>query len=331
MKLINETPFATGLLRTAQLATTTLVNALVVRVRHRLERGRLLPAAARDQPLTLERDPLDATFGVLDEDSIYPRTGTDLIVLGDVVAPNGHATSARVHIAAGDYDVSFHVLGNRVWQRHRHGIIASQPEAFSTLPLDYAHAFGGSATTAGGSATFPQNPIGRGYCVDETCVDGVPLPNVEDPDHLVRNWFDQPAPVGCAPYPVSWGLRLMKVVEVQYTGQGLDAELSTIAIHPERGLFDRAHPRLSGKALTSDVVQIRGMSEEPLDFPLPPCPAEAEIVVGARRQRRTLALEEVLVDLRSGVVDLTYRKMFRYVFTAHEQRRATLIPRSEPS
>lgn len=329
MKLINETPFAAGLLRTAQLATATLVNALVVRVRHRLEDGRLLPAAAREQPMTLERDPIDEMFGTLDDDSVYPRTGTDVIVIGDAIAPHGQATMAQVRIAAGSYDLTFQVFGDRTWQRLRHATVASDPAPFSTMPLSYTHAFGGTAVTSAGTATFAHNPVGRGYALDESQVDGTPLPNIENPDELMRSWTDQPAPVGCGPYPMCWGLRLLNVVEVKQTGEGTDAELAGLAIHPERGMFDRAHPLLSGRPLGNDILHITGMSAEPLALPLPPCPAEAEIAVGARSQRRALALEEVLVNLRSGTVDLTYRKMFRYVFKPHEQRRTTLVPTTE--
>jgi hypothetical protein len=106
-----------------------------------------------------------------------------------------------------------------------------------------------------------------------------------------------------------------------------------IDIHPDRGLYDRAHPLLAGKPVEPGPMRITGMSVKPIGFDIPSCPVEAQVTVGKTSMTRDLTLEEIIVDLRDGapegaVVDLTWRKMFRYRFIKHERRETRVVPRS---
>lgn len=74
-------------------------------------------------------------------------------------------------------------------------------------------------------------------------------------------------------------------------------------------------------------MRIAGMSLKPILFDVPPCPVAAEITIGQTNATRDLVLEEILVDLRENVVDLTWRKMFRYNFVRHERRETRVVPR----
>jgi len=126
--------------------------------------------------------------------------------------------------------------------------------------------------------------------------------------------------VGLGPYPSGWGLRLTKVVTV-------NPVTAEVTIDPEKGLYDRAHPALSGVRLgAGDTVTLEGVSlQGRVTFSLPRCPFAVEVMLGATTTRLAPVLEEVLVDLNAGLVDLTYRKLFKYEMVPYQQRRTVLF------
>ncbi|TIP78448.1 MAG: DUF2169 domain-containing protein, partial [Mesorhizobium sp.] len=45
------------------------------------------------------------------------------------------------------------------------------------------------------------NPIGSGFLVGQSNIDGTPLPSVEHPQSRMRIWNDRPKPIGFGPVP----------------------------------------------------------------------------------------------------------------------------------
>lgn len=325
MDLVNETPYPADLFR-SELERDVMYNALVGRVRYRLSTDQQLsPPTGVDILKDLRRQAHEDPYGRLEPDDIYGRTGTDLIVLADAGLPDGPVAAMDVRVAAGPYDLTLRVTGDRVWER-RFGLGAprpSEPLPFSTMPVIYKNAFGGETPLEFGALPFAANPAGKGFYASEVQAIGKPLPNVEDPQALVTRWSDNPEPVGTAPYPPMWGLRLKKVLT-------FNPGTRKVRFSPVNGLFDRAHPRLSGKPLVAgDWVRLHGFAlHTTLGFEIPPCPFVAEIQIGTKTHVRDLVLDEILVDLRTGHVDLSYRKLFHYPIRLREFRRSTLRHRT---
>jgi hypothetical protein len=339
VKVVNLTPFAVALYRTALVRETPeldwefgtpmapvpeaprepdqMHNALVVCVRYPIRDGRLAAPVADVQRPTTEPDlPEDAGYGVLLEPSNFPRAGTDVIVLGEArsAAP---VEEMGVRVSVGPYDVRMHVTGDRVWERHGKRLVPGRPAPFVRMPLTLARAYGGRAPNAYGEMPYAANPEGRGYFLDEEGAVGGALPNVELPDARVRTWEDQPEPISCGPYPPSGSLRLDRCTDVQEDG--------TVVVHPERGLLDQAHPRLSGRRVEGGVLRLEGMDPDGvLAWDVPACPVVADIRIGSRGGVRPLTLEEIVVDLPRGHVDLTWRKGFTYTIIPHERRRTVV-------
>ena len=335
MDFQNRTPHAAHLFR-SEFKPDVMYNALVARLRYRLVGGDL---SLMDGGADIRFERVEDEHGhALEADEIYGRTGTDLIVLGDAVAPGEPVSSMDVMVEAGPYRQTLRIFGDRVWERveasgegkdHKEreesGALApSAPAPFNTMPLIYAKAFGGAAPTEMGAYPCANNPEGRGFYLFEAQAEGMPLPNIEDPATLVTRWEDQPEPVGLAPYAPLWGLRAARVHEV-------DEETKRATFHPERGFFDRAHPRLSGQQLKAgEQVRLSGVSTEgTVAFEIPGCPVEVEVILGDQAHVKEPALEEVLVDLRAGHLDPTYRKLFHYLFVPHQLRRTVLRTREE--
>lgn len=266
------------------------------------------------QRTTLEPDgPDDPAYGILLEPGSFPRAGTDVIVLGDAVAPTA-AVRAAVRIRVGSYDLRLDVIGDRVWTRSWGRLVPSPPESFGRMPIVWGRAFGGAAKGAYGPVPFAANPLGRGYYLTEDEAEGKPLPNIEDPDHPVERWSDQPRPVGCGPYPSNWWLRLGRYVKI-------DPAAEAVRVQPEVGIFDRAHPHLSGQRVDGGEIVIEGMhASGRIVLAIPRCPAVVDIQVGDRGGTRELTLDEIVVDLHRGYVDFTWRKGFTYRFKPHATR-----------
>lgn len=328
MKLLVDAPVSAALLRTdrgvGSLAegypeTDIIAAALIVRQRFRLEGSELRLEAPVSPEDHLRYETIDkGEYGQIRPDDIAPRTGTDVILIGDAVV-NEPAIAAHVGVKVGPYEVNLDIFGDRVWEGSLGALVPSAPAPFTRMPLTYARAYGGSAPTEYGALAWYRNPVGRGYFLRAADAKGGSLPNIEGRPHI-RAWDDRPDPQGVAPYPVQWGLRWEKFVEVL-------PEEEQIEIHPDRGMFDRAHPALSGERVEPGPMFVVGMTERALRFDVPECPVEALISIAGAESARSLDLEEILVDLRESYVELTWRTMFRYPLYANQAREARVVPR----
>src|SRR5690606_4609961 len=97
-------------------------------------------------------------------------------------------------------DKKLAVLGNRYWVGNK----ATDPAPFQSMPIDFAHAFGGEG--------YALNPAGKGAVALATeHGEVVPLPNVEDPKHLVVSPRDRPLPATLGPLDVTLPQRLERM------------------------------------------------------------------------------------------------------------------------
>jgi uncharacterized protein YjbI with pentapeptide repeats len=153
--------------------------------------------AELDGPPLIAQGPLEAdTFREGDEERtgelIYAsdfadfKLNAEVLLTGSCHAPHGRpVTECLVRFAVGAWSKALRVIGDR--QFTATGI--SDPQPFTTMPLDYAHAFGG--------AGHAENPVGKG-------MDGKELPNVEHPKGLVHARSDRPEPGSFAPRSPFW-------------------------------------------------------------------------------------------------------------------------------
>ncbi|MFH1490643.1 MAG: DUF2169 domain-containing protein [Pseudomonadota bacterium] len=135
-------------------------------------------------------------------DQGFPKPGGELVVTGSCFAPGKKTTTgSEISVQVGELQKQLLVFGNRNW---RSGGIPSNPEPFAEMPITWANGFGGKE--------FEQNPLGKG--IDPvTMPDGsvrIPLPNIEDPKHLIGSPKDRPRPAGFAPLDMMWPQRFKK-------------------------------------------------------------------------------------------------------------------------
>lgn len=150
----------------------------------------------------------DVTGSILFEtDYVAFKPRADVILVGHAYARNGLAKVVDVMVRIGRLRKVLRVFGDREWLFPSRMVmvpVISEPEPFEKMPLVYERAFGGFDRKAG--KWCAKNFIGRGFLGKKTkeSVDGQALPNLEDPQHLITSWNDEPDPVGLGYYHRNW-------------------------------------------------------------------------------------------------------------------------------
>jgi hypothetical protein len=109
----------------------------------------------------------------------------DVLLNGSAHAPDGRPTERlTVGLRIGDWSKSFSVVGDRVWFTAG-GIRATAPTPFTTMPLCYDNAFGGTDLRhedPAQHAAFMPNPSGCGFHAQlkDEWLAGSRLPNTEE-------------------------------------------------------------------------------------------------------------------------------------------------------
>lgn len=139
------------------------------------------------------------------------KAGTDVALIGHAYAPHGDERVVDVQLRVGALHKSVRVFGDRTWARVAGRLRPSLPRPFEKLPLVYERAFGGWDTTAEDATKHgfeARNPVGVGFAASRGGdAEGTPLPNLEDPHHLIQAVSDQPAPTGFGFLAPSWSPR----------------------------------------------------------------------------------------------------------------------------
>lgn len=138
-----------------------------------------------------------------ESDFVLTKATTDLVVVGHAHVPHGTAVrELDVGLRVGNLRKVLRVFGDRTW-----GVLGpSAPRPFVSMPLVYERAFGGVDT----HSSYPErdwdwrNPVGCGFAVKAAHLEGIPLPNIEAPNRLIRVWDDRPAPAGFGAIASHW-------------------------------------------------------------------------------------------------------------------------------
>ena len=205
MQTKNTTPFLFGTKVTSLQPPQPQMTA-IVKATFRLRPGDPL-IAVED---LMEQGPLRAdTFGDGDDDRVgedgvyasdfadFKLRGSEVLVKGTCHTPGGRPLAeCPVRVSVGAWSKTLVVVGRRVWTEKLIGNAVSEPQPFTAMPLDYAHAFGGPGYAA--------NPSGKGLGTPE-------LPNVEQAAARARSKGDRPEPAGFGPINPVWPQRAGKL------------------------------------------------------------------------------------------------------------------------
>lgn len=152
------------------------------------------------------------------------KLATDFVVQGSAFAPGGMPVRhMRVSIRAGAASKRILVHGRRVVVFRGRTPTIELIEPAIEVPMTWTNAYGGCdfrvrdpaappqtlmiAHDVDHPGLYPRNPFGKGYLVESAPVEGMELPQLEDPNDLLtperlivrdpRWWYRQPLPWGC--------------------------------------------------------------------------------------------------------------------------------------
>jgi hypothetical protein len=139
-----------------------------------------------------------------DTDLVWGKPGTDVLLQGSAWSCTGLVTELPVAFQVGPVTRQAVVVGERLWERAPGGVMVGATRPFTTAPLCWEHAFGGTDPTVQPAALEPRNPVGRGFSYRRVQPPGNPLPTIEHPRERLGSPADRPPPVGFGPVACHW-------------------------------------------------------------------------------------------------------------------------------
>ncbi len=247
-----------------------------------------------------------------DGQSPYTKPATDIHVCGDAYALHGQpVTGMNVNIRVGPCAADLRIQGDRIWLRTATlGVRPSDPVPFVKMPLVWERAYGGVAagSTEARPAFEPRNPIGCGLETNPDDAIDKPVPNIEDPRHLLSSVADRPRPVGVGPIGRDWHPRVTYAGTYDETWKRTRAPLWP-ADFDERFFcsapsYLQASPHLTG----GESVVLQGLHPGGrIDFLLPTLRLRSRSQFVAKTVDRDLVLDGVLIETDVRRLTLYYR------------------------
>jgi len=236
------------------------------------------------------------------------KLSTDIFMVGHAFAPmNTKTKQLDVSLKVGQVEKTVRVFGDRQW---RSGKI-TEPKLFKTMAMVYERAFGGMFVSDGKIiSSSDYNPLGRGFAgmrsVDE--MDGVPLPNLEDPNDLIK----QPS---CEPMPACFGaLAAHWLPRKNYAGTYDEKwETNCAPYLPndfDKRFFNMAHPDLvyPGFLNGGEEVEITNMNPTgKIRFIIPNVKLVADVRIADKAESPKFNIESLIIEPNKLKMSLVWR------------------------
>lgn len=296
LQLKNNTPFAAGF---ALFPNEDAIDTLYVIVRATFNIGSKWTLVDKQTPPVekdLYWDEPDNSSIKTASDYHIDKLATDIIVNGHAHAPEGkQATALDVAVKVGNTAKTVRVFGDREW---RNGNITS-PKPFTCMPLMYENAFGGKYQSESNSSAYEQNPVGKGFSGGRTTVEmnGVSLPNIENPTCLINRPEDIPATAAFAAISPAW------LPRSNYAGTYDDVwktgRAPYLPLDFNKRFLNSAHPDLiyPDFLLGGEPVQIKNMHPEGnLNFNLPLINLNSTVDLQRRTETLKFNMETLVIE-----------------------------------
>ena len=310
----NQTPFQA---KASLIPDTRGVDSLVMMVKATFTLGPSLKIADEQTPILVGDeywgDPLTSSLRYAGEFHL-PKPFTDIVCLGRAQAPDRRPLSMLdTLLSVGAYKKSIRVFGDRHWVKGSMGLAISQPTSFETMPMIYERAYGGAyiRDSENNEVYFEEyNPVGKGFIGKQSADElvGQPLPNLEDPGHLLSPIGSRPKPVCPAFVAPTWLPRR------SYAGTYDDAWQKKRAPYLpddfDKRFFNTAHPDLVTQVYLQggEPVELVNLAPNgPLQFCLPTVTLESHVSIRGRVEQPPFFLDTVLLEPEDLRFSMTWR------------------------
>lgn len=252
------------------------------------------------------------------------KRGTDVVLVGHAVSIRP-VPSLDVSLSAGPIRKTVRVSGDRVWFRSLGGIAISDPIAFTRMPLVYERAFGGADRAVEDEAARPRdprNPLGVGFtsAAEPERIEGVRLPNLEEPESPIAAPQDRPAIAGFGFIGRDWLPR--RAFAGTYDDAWQAERFPFLPADFDDRFYNGAHPALvSARPFKGgETVHVTNVTESgEIGFRLPASPPRVALSIRRTVTEHVPALDTVLIEPDHRRVVLTWRvtvpcpRLFLYI------------------
>ena len=208
----NRTPFAADLApmldkHGREAAVIAIKGTFTIR-----NKAQALQPAEKQEPIVtgdVYHGEPEASSLKFESDILPPRPGTDVSLLGHAYAREPGKPFVDAGLKVGALSKVVRVFGDRVWFKAMGFWVPSDPVPFEKIPVLYERAFGGRDFTHADEkkhAVERRNPVGAGFVTQgkDGFLENLPLPNLEDPNDLISDTDDKPAPAGFGLLAAHW-------------------------------------------------------------------------------------------------------------------------------
>jgi hypothetical protein len=235
------------------------------------------------------------------------KPGTDVLLVGSAWAPDRRpVTGLQVEMSVADRRKTVQVTGNRVWRDGR----PSSPRPFESMPLVWERAFGGWHRSGEKVLAEERNPVGCGFAGGRTAaeMEGLAVPNLEDPQAPIQQLGQIQAPACLAPIAPSWLPRR------RYAGTYDDAwQRSRAPYLPDD--FDPRYFQCAAPEFVFDrylqggePVEVSGVTPDgPLAFAVPHTRVVVAVTVAGALEEPPVNLETISIEPDANRLCLTWR------------------------
>ena len=327
MEVFHNTPFTTSLDAILDKDGSE-ARVIVLKATYEIKKNSQLTIAEEQEPICegdqfLGKPSLSSTL-YEDDTAAFFKPATDIIVVGHAYAPQDQPVKAlHCSLTVGTKTKTIAVFGNRYWDYSKlFGVVKTDPEPFFKIPLYWERAFGGKDTYHDDPSKHSwdeYNPIGTGFRIHKTAesLEGLALPNFEDPRQLIKSWKDKPKPQGFGFIGRHWLPRR------QYAGTYDEAwqkyRMPILPVDFDDRFFNGATPDLiyPGHLKGGEPVQAINLSKEPLPvFQLPVCRVIFRAVAKRKPIEQEGILDTVVFKFDENKVILVWRS--KYAVTIRE-------------
>ncbi len=307
LQLQNDTPFKTAI---AVLPDRAGVDTLYVIVKATVALRPNLALAEVQLPPTLA----DEYYGEPGASSLkygsemhIGKAGTDVLLIGSAWAPGKRPLQRmQVTMAVAGRQRAILVTGDRVWRDGR----PSDPKPFESMPLVWERAFGGVHRNGDKVQAEERNPVGCGLAGGRSAQDmeGMPVPNLEDPPSPLQQVGQTPAPACFAPIAPSWLPRRAFAGTYDERWQRSRAPYLPDDFDPR--FFQSAAPEFAFDRYLrpGEPVQVAGvMPDGPISFAVPESYLRIAVTIAGATQEPAAHLETLAIQPDKNRVCFTWR------------------------
>jgi hypothetical protein len=243
----------------------------------------------------------------------WPKPATDVVLVGHAHAGRDRASSVDVALRVGPLAKTVRVLGDRVWFKAAGDWGITRPQPFECMPLVYERAFGGKDETHAAPKKHgwePRNPVGTGFAVaaEPARLEGLALPNLEDPRAPIKSWKDRPAPAGFGLIDGYWAPRAG--LAGTYDASWKAARAPLLPDDFDERFFNAANPDLvaPGYLTGGEAVSVTNVTASgPLSFRLPRRRLSVVALVKAQTIAAEPRLDTVWIDADARELVMVWR------------------------